>query len=229
RTSKRRQEIETRRKAELQKQDEEVQEDKARRTEKLKEHRKNVQRDEVDEAVMRARHRQMLDQANFLQTKAEPRILYRPWELRSEEEDVIDEQIQKAKDAVDREVEEWEARKQGRVSTPARDEAMEGVESGSKQDDAHVEGIPEKEEKGGDKKMSDQSSPDAVTQPPVEEVPDTQLAEPKNEEELAEEQHQKEQKETTAASPGQKQEQENNEVDEHGDHVVEGEEDTVIY
>ncbi|KAI7507470.1 hypothetical protein KC347_g6847 [Hortaea werneckii] len=229
RTSKRRQEIETRRKAELQKQDEEVQEDKARRTEKLREHRKNVQRDEVDEAVMRARHRQMLDQANFLETTAEPKILYRPWELRSEEEDVIDEQIQKAKDAVDREVEEWEARKQGRVSTPARDEAMEGVESGSKQDDAHGEEIPEKEEKDGDKKMSDQSSPDAVTQPSTEEVSDSQLAEPKKEEGPAEEQHRDEQKETTAASPGQKQEQENNEVDEHGDHVVEGEEDTVIY
>ncbi|KAI7230264.1 hypothetical protein KC330_g7040 [Hortaea werneckii] len=229
RTSKRRQEIETRRKAELQKQDEEVQEDKARRAERIREHRRKVQRDEVDEEVMRARHRQMLDQANFLQTKAEPKILYRPWELRSEEEDLIDEQIRKAKDAVDREVDEWEARKQGSASTPARDEAMQGVESGSKEDDASWKEADEKEENDGDKKVSDQPSPDAVTQPPAEKVPDSQPAELKKEEEPAEEQHQAEQNETAAGSPSQKQEQENNEVDEHGDHVVEGEEDTVIY
>ncbi|KAI7214509.1 hypothetical protein KC333_g5983 [Hortaea werneckii] len=229
RTSKRRQEIETRRKAELQKQDEEVQEDKARRAERLREHRRKVQRDEVDEEVMRARHRQMLDQANFLQTKAEPKILYRPWELRSEEEDLIDEQIRKAKDAVDREVDEWEARKQGSVSTPACDEAMQGVESGSKEDDVSGKEVPKEEEKDGDKKMSDQPSPDAVTQPLAEEVPDSQPVEPKKEEEPAKEQHQAEQNETAAGSPSQKQEQVNNEVDEHGDHVVEGEEDTVIY
>ncbi|KAI7530188.1 hypothetical protein KC331_g14802 [Hortaea werneckii] len=229
RTSKRRQEIETRRKAELQKQDEEVQEDKARRAERLREHRRKVQRDEVDEEVMRARHRQMLDQANFLQTKAEPKILYRPWELRPEEEDLIDEQIRKAKDAVDREVDEWEARKQGSVSTPARDEAMQGVEGGAKEDDGIGKEGNEREEKAGDKKMSDQPSPDAVTQPPAEEVPDSQPAEPKKEEEPAKEQHQAEQNETAAGSPSQKQEQVNNEVDEHGDHVVEGEEDTVIY
>ncbi|KAI6817099.1 hypothetical protein KC340_g5750 [Hortaea werneckii] len=229
RTSKRRQEIETRRKAELQKQDEEVQEDKARRAERLREHRRKVQRDGVDEEVMRARHRQMLDQANFLQTKAEPKILYRPWELRSEEEDLIDEQIRKAKDAVDREVDEWEARKQGSVSTPARDELMHGVESGSKQDDVSRKEVPKEEEKDGDKEMSDQPFPDAVTQPLAEEVPDSQPAEPKKEEEPAKEQHQAEQNETAAGSPSQKQEQVNNEVDEHGDHVVEGEEDTVIY
>lgn len=229
RTSKRRQEIETRRKAELQKQDEEVQEDKARRTERLREHRKKVQRDEVDKEVMRARHRQMLDQANFLQTKAEPKILYRPWELRPEEEDVIDEQIRKAKDEVDREVEKWENRKEGRVSTPARDEAMQGAESEHKQDDGSAKEAHEEEQKDGDKKMSDQPSPDAVTQAPIQEVPDSHPAEPKKEEEPAEEQHGPEQNETAAGSSGQKQEQENTEVDEHGDHVVEGEEDTVIY
>ncbi|KAI7248904.1 hypothetical protein D0864_00771 [Hortaea werneckii] len=229
RTSKRRQEIETRRKAELQKQDEEVQEDKARRTERLREHRIKVQRDEVDEEVMRARHRQMLDQANFLQTKAEPKISYRPWELRSEEEDVIDEQIRKAKDEVDREVEEWENRKEGGVSTPARDEAMQGVESGHKQDDGSGKEAREEEQNDGDKKMSDQPSPDTVTQPPAEGVQDLQPAEPKKEEGPAAEQHESEQNETAAGSSGQKQEQENNEVDEHGDHVVEGEEDTVIY
>ncbi|KAI7278181.1 hypothetical protein KC345_g6122 [Hortaea werneckii] len=229
RTSKRRQEIETRRKAELQKQDEEVQEDKARRTERLREHRKKVQRDVVDEEVMRTRHRQMLDQANFLQTKAEPKILYRPWELRSEEEDVIDEQIRKAKDEVDREVEEWEAREQGNVSTHARDEAIQGVDSEHKQDDASGKDADGREENGGDQKMSDQPSPDAVTQVPAEEVPDSQPAEPKKEEGPAEEQHEPEQNETAVGSPSQKHGQENNEVDEHGDHVVEGEEDTVIY
>ncbi|KAI7654558.1 hypothetical protein KC319_g10228, partial [Hortaea werneckii] len=212
-----------------QKQDEEVQEDKARRTERLREHRIKVQRDEVDEEVMRARHRQMLDQANFLQTKAEPKISYRPWELRSEEEDVIDEQIRKAKDEVDREVEEWENRKEGGVSTPARDEAMQGVESGHKQDDGSGKEAREEEQNDGDKKMSDQPSPDTVTQPPAEGVQDLQPAEPKKEEGPAAEQHESEQNETAAGSSGQKQEQENNEVDEHGDHVVEGEEDTVIY
>lgn len=69
----------------------------------------------------------MLSAANYLQTNAEPRLVrtysvigmarnantrqyYRPWELRPDEEDRIDEQLKDARARVDREVAELEGR-----------------------------------------------------------------------------------------------------------------------
>ena len=94
RTSKRRQEIESRRKAELQRQDDERIEDKQRRLEKLAERRGRAQVDvdeqnvgALGEAVcrdrvctdmhwqMRIRHSSMLNTANFLLTTSEPRLV----------------------------------------------------------------------------------------------------------------------------------------------------------
>ena len=93
RTSKRRQEIESRRKAELQRQDDLRIEDKNRRREKVAEMRRKEQA-VVDErnvcavvesgrkglrtnvaGQMRIRHSNMLDAANFLQTVSEPRLV----------------------------------------------------------------------------------------------------------------------------------------------------------
>ena len=92
RTSKRRQEIESRRKAELQKQDDERLEDRQRRLEKLAQQRDKEQKtiDEqnvrgyccIHEEViadtivqMRIRHSNLLNTANFLQTTTEPRLV----------------------------------------------------------------------------------------------------------------------------------------------------------
>lgn len=92
RTSKRRQEIESRRKAELQRQDEERVEDNQRRQEQLAEQRKKAQVNVDEEIVgtrwmtwlhtfvdtlwqMRIRHSNMLNTASFLQTVSEPRLV----------------------------------------------------------------------------------------------------------------------------------------------------------
>lgn len=73
---------------------------------------------------MRAHHGNMLDRANYLQTVSEPRIVscpcslnqsyantlqfYKPWDLRPDEEDRIEEQIRTARAHVDRELDEFD-------------------------------------------------------------------------------------------------------------------------
>ncbi|KAK0248140.1 hypothetical protein LTS09_016724 [Friedmanniomyces endolithicus] len=107
RTSKRRQEIEARKQAELQRQDEERNVDKLRRLEALTEHRRKVQK-KVDGENMRIRHAQMLNSANSLQTSSEPKLYYRPWELRPDEEDRIEQQVKEAERLVEMEAAEVE-------------------------------------------------------------------------------------------------------------------------
>lgn len=126
RASKRRNEIEARKKAELAKQDEEREEERATRTQRVKTKRARTQI-EVDEEAMRARHRSLMHFAGFLQTRGEPRIYWRPWELLADEEERIEEQVKEARGVVEREVEEWEAEKRRRlkeVDGEAEDEVM---------------------------------------------------------------------------------------------------------
>jgi hypothetical protein len=98
---------------------------------------------------MKSRHSNMLAMAHSLRTQAEPRIVrnmvtgssrtatdnigqyYRPYDLTREQEDVIDDQIKDAKAVIQREVEEFNLRREqhmkqygrGRPST-ARGETM---------------------------------------------------------------------------------------------------------
>lgn len=110
RATKRRQEIEARRKAELERQDAERLETKQRRIAELAERRKRV-KEEVELENMHARHRNMLHAANFLQTTTEPKLYYRPWDLRPDEEARIEEQLSDARERVDRELDELEDRR----------------------------------------------------------------------------------------------------------------------
>lgn len=59
---------------------------------------------------MKARHDNMLHLAHFLFTRTEPRLYYKPWEMSSEEEDRIDDQIAEARAAIQRELDEYEVR-----------------------------------------------------------------------------------------------------------------------
>ncbi|KAF7194542.1 Pinin-like 1 [Pseudocercospora fuligena] len=119
RVSKRRGEIEQRKKAELQKQDDERLEDRQRRIEKLAIQRKREQI-RVDEENMRTRHKQMLNTANFLQTRTEPKLYYRPWDLLPDEEDRIEDQVRDAQAEIDKELDAWDKEKEERL------EALEG-------------------------------------------------------------------------------------------------------
>lgn len=59
---------------------------------------------------MNVRHDNMLHLAHFLSTRSEPRLYYKPWEMSPEEEDRIDSQIAEARQVIQREQDEFEAR-----------------------------------------------------------------------------------------------------------------------
>lgn len=61
-----------------------------------------------DEEGMRLRHRNMLAMAHFLKTKTTPPLYYKPWEMRSEEDSIIQQQISDTQDIIDREVAKFE-------------------------------------------------------------------------------------------------------------------------
>ncbi|XWW97059.1 hypothetical protein V2A60_005040 [Cordyceps javanica] len=111
---KRRQEIEKRQQERRQKQDSE---DGQRRAERLAQLRAVRIREQIvfDEEVMRNRHVKMLAQARYLQTNAEPRIYYLPWQCTDDEQDIIDEQRSKARELVQREESEFEKRRKWHV------------------------------------------------------------------------------------------------------------------
>ncbi|KAI0881873.1 uncharacterized protein GGS22DRAFT_170948 [Annulohypoxylon maeteangense] len=143
---KRRQEIERRQQAKVHQQ---RAEDDKQRDEKLAKLRtvRKVEQIKFDEKVMRNRHTNMLAMARFLETKTPPKIYYLPWDPTPEQEDTIKEQIHEAKDTIEREVLEFQQRKEQRlkalgvaVDSPAL-EPKDKV--GSKLDDEHPTDTPQ--------------------------------------------------------------------------------------
>lgn len=61
---------------------------------------------------MKARHDNMLHLAHFLYTKSEPQLYYKPWEMSPDEEDRITDQVAEAKETIQRERDEFEAREE---------------------------------------------------------------------------------------------------------------------
>ncbi|KAJ4983215.1 peroxin 26 [Stagonosporopsis vannaccii] len=106
---KRRSEIEKRQFAQRRQEDEESEQRKAeraarRRVQRVKETRR------FERQAMSARHDNMLHLAHFLHTKTEPRLYYKPWEMSAEEEDRIEDQVAQAREAMQRERDEFEER-----------------------------------------------------------------------------------------------------------------------
>ncbi|KAK5714345.1 hypothetical protein LTR17_017201 [Elasticomyces elasticus] len=228
RTSKRRQEIEARRKAELQRQDDERVEEKQRRLEALAEHRTAVQK-KVDEESMRIRHAYTLKMANFLQTSSEPKLYYKPWELRPDEEDRIEQQLKEAEALIERELAAFEGRPVRVIEERHEDRDVEPKEVNGHSDEtlaAEVQAEPEPE------LATAQPTANAELDTVIEEKPaeHTDLDLPPAEV-LDSQTANDEPGDTNKATPPpevvaateQKQE------DDDGDHVVEGDEDTVIY
>ncbi|KAL2753476.1 hypothetical protein ACRALDRAFT_1077481 [Sodiomyces alcalophilus JCM 7366] len=65
-----------------------------------------------EEKVMKTRHANVLARAHSLQTRAEPRIYYRPWKLTGKQTDAIDDQVSAAKAIISREVEDFKLHKE---------------------------------------------------------------------------------------------------------------------
>ncbi|KAG9198701.1 hypothetical protein G6514_009651 [Epicoccum nigrum] len=108
---KRRSEIEKRQAAQRRQQDEESEQRKAERLARRKVQRQKETR-RFERLAMKARHDNMLHLAHFLYTEAEPRLYYKPWEMSLEEEDRIDDQIADARNTIQRERDEFEAREE---------------------------------------------------------------------------------------------------------------------
>ncbi|KAI9166796.1 Epoxide hydrolase srdG [Paramyrothecium foliicola] len=111
---KRRQEIERRQQERLQQQKAEDDQKRVDKSTRLRDVRM-AQQIVWDEEVMRNKHSKMLDLARYLQTKARPHIYYLPWKLTEEQQDLIDDQIRQANKIVDRELDDFERRKDRHV------------------------------------------------------------------------------------------------------------------
>ena len=109
---KKRDEIEKRQQERLKRDDGEREDEKRRKREELE----RVRRDEQkawDKEGVKMRHRNMRATAGFLRTKTEPRLYFKPWELRPEEEERIKRQVEE----VNAEIREEEQPRNDRKST----------------------------------------------------------------------------------------------------------------
>ncbi|KAI1611500.1 pinin/SDK/memA/ protein conserved region-domain-containing protein [Exophiala viscosa] len=214
----RREEIENRQRDRLKQENEEVAElarskkeelDRVRRSEQLR----------WDEQGMRIRHGNQRANARFLRTNVEPRLYYKPWELREKEEDTIKRQIEEAEDTIRRELDEFEAKRargqpeasgESRSPQTRRDQDTEMNDDQSLRTDHAQEG---QDDSGLDSqtvsKRDEQQPTDGADQPePSQEV---RMTEPKQE------------AEDTTLRPVSKD-------DDHGGEELElGQEDDVIY
>lgn len=111
---KRRQEIEKRQQEKAAKQ---KAEDDTRRNERLAKlsRIRKIEQVRFDEQVMRARHSNMLASARALQTRSEPKLYYRPWELTKEQEDIIKDQIRDAEAQIEDELQQFKRDKEQRL------------------------------------------------------------------------------------------------------------------
>ncbi|KAL8775330.1 MAG: hypothetical protein Q9209_000337 [Squamulea sp. 1 TL-2023] len=105
--NKRRTDIEKKQQAKLRLQAEEHEEQKKQRLESLMAVRRKEQK-KYDKQSMHIRHSNMLAQAHFLQTKAEPRLYYKPWELLASEDTKIKSQIEEVEGVVQQEAAQFE-------------------------------------------------------------------------------------------------------------------------
>ncbi|KIV80792.1 hypothetical protein PV11_08268 [Exophiala sideris] len=118
-----REEIENRQRERLKRENEEV----AELARKKKEDLDRVRRSEQlrwDKEGMNIRHRNLRATARFLHTNVEPRLYYKPWEMREKEEDTVKRQIEEAEDTIRRELDESEAKR-------SREQPAAPAESGS--------------------------------------------------------------------------------------------------
>ncbi|KAG8531491.1 uncharacterized protein KY384_003120 [Bacidia gigantensis] len=97
--SKRRADIEDKQRTKLKQQNEEENEKKRANIEAIIEVRRQEQKI-FDRQSMRLRHSRALAKAHYLQTKAEPKLYYKPWELLPDEEAKIKAQIKNVEETI---------------------------------------------------------------------------------------------------------------------------------
>lgn len=197
---KRRFEIERRQQERLQKQKEE---DERVRKERGDKRRAEWSRNGIvwEEEVMRNRHRRMLATARFLKTKARPAVYFLPSKRSVKQDEMIEEQIQRAKRLVEREEDEFGDRRR-------------------KHEELH--GQPRAQNPHPSRRSDiDESKQDAQLAP--QEKPSLPETEESGKENATSEEKRKTSLPKTAAKEA------HGDHDESGDEVVDAEEDMVIY
>ncbi|KAL2271620.1 hypothetical protein VTJ83DRAFT_991 [Remersonia thermophila] len=165
----------------------------------------------LDERAMHTRHRTILSRARNLVTRSEPKIAYLPYKLTRHQEDILEDQIREAEETIARERREFKLRKEQRL----RELGVEPpVRSPSPLPPREQHEPPKAEE---EPEMHPPSASDQATVGEPKPAPqDTNL----------------ETVVATAPTEDQAQQQQppqDKEHDEHGDEMVQDEEDVVIY
>ncbi|KAL1303807.1 hypothetical protein AAFC00_000269 [Neodothiora populina] len=224
--AKRRAEQEERRREEARRREAELGQRQQERLQKLQKERALRQRS-VGEMNLRIRHEHLRALAGFLQTDAEPRIYYEPWKLRPEEEDRIKHQKEDVEILIDRELDDLaDLKKKWREQDGEPDRTRDPIESVScmPHDDISGDGndqrgrvAPEDIEDPQQERPQGTNNTEEIEQRgTIERAPSPERAAegPGSEENHRDHQHDAERKSS---------------IDDTGDVVVEGDEDTVIY
>jgi hypothetical protein len=169
----------------------------------------------------------MKNTARSLRTKTEPKLFYKPWELRDFEKDQIDRQIEEADSCISKEVEDFEVRK-----AKARASATNEVELGNSAATISKPSTPNTNEfKGVDTTLqeieqletSSQAKPANSSKPGTEEAMVDAPADPAaNDEMTASSTSETENSVSKAAEP-------KNADDDQSEELEAGQEDDVIY
>ncbi|KAL4883461.1 pinin/SDK/memA/ protein conserved region-domain-containing protein [Aspergillus karnatakaensis] len=199
----RRADIERKQQDKLKLQDEEYGELKKNRREERLAQRKREQK-LYERELMHTRHNSLLATAHFLKTKTEPVLYYKPWELRSGDEAIIENQIREAEATIAREVEEFDSR-------GARDEEQQETKKQDGQNEHLEQSEPQKDgENEAPKEQVDQETNETIhekgseqPQPEAAPIADTSISTSTHEDHRA--------------------------AEDDGGEVVEDNEDTVIY
>ncbi|KAI9809418.1 MAG: hypothetical protein M1827_006854 [Pycnora praestabilis] len=214
---KRRADIEKKQQAKLKLQAEEY--DKKKRTEldKLLVIRRREQK-KFDAQSMRIRHSNLLAMAQFLSTKAEPKLYYKPWELFPGDGERIKSQLADTEALIDKEVEEYEEEKNKNRSN---DNITEQNTNGA---------VVVHEERNGEDSMEKMDTVGSENNP-AEELSSSTIPQEDNIVAVAVDTNNDEPSLSTLTSvpPPNHEEVQKENGDDGGEVVLEGEEDTVIY
>lgn len=230
---KRRADIEKKQQDKLKQQAEEFNQMKRERREKLLAMRREEQK-KFDEESMRIRHANMLDMAYFLHTKSEPRLYYKPWEMRPEEEERIKAQAKDTQGIIDRELEEFAKQQGWELNQDSSKNGSRDVETEPPQAATLVGLAPSGDAPGVSLKSNgdtDHSASPMNHEPADDDEGKTKetLAVNDKEEREAEKQASAEPMKVDQSGPEPVEENSREPVDESGEVVLEAAEDTVIF
>lgn len=202
---KRRAEIEDRKREEAKRKEEELSKREEARLRSTRERRRREQR-EVDEVGMRLRHANLLATANFLSTAAEPKLFYRPWDLRPDEEERIKRQREDAEELVEGELQEFDEKMRRWREEGGGREGGDGDQTkrDGKQDKGTNGNPAEQDREGGTDGTAEDAAGEAAQEGATAETAKDELD----------------------GTAGRERKQS---IDDTGDVIVEADEDTVIY